>query len=201
VGGEGSYKVQRRVLRALGLPTENTSNIQLGDRVRIFSSTLVFLTLVFGLGFFEFTLQTEACAKDELANQEDKATKQEQKADKQHKSESKSMDSKSDVHLQVFVFTQTGGFIGVNRRYEKPLSELSEDERNQLEKLIGESGLLKVKDEQHFTAGAADMFHYDFRFTDGKQEYHAAFDDGSLPDSYRPLVKFAKPKAVDEKRH
>jgi hypothetical protein len=170
--------------------------------VRIFSSTLVFLTLVFLLGFSEIALQTKACAKDELAKQqESKAAKQEQKADKQHQSESKTMDSKPDAHLKVFVFTQTGGFIGVNRKYEKPLSELSEAERNQLEKLIGESGLLKVNDEQRFTAGAADMFHYDFRLKDGKQEYHATFDDGSLPDSYRPLVKFAKPKAVDEKRN
>ena len=100
---------------------------------------------------------------------------------------------------KVFVFEKSGGFIGADLKYEKNLSELSSDERQKLEKLIADSGLLSEKRAEKITGGAADMYQYDFRFKDGGQEHHARFDDGTLPNSYRPIVQFLKDKMVDQR--
>ncbi len=156
--------------------------------MRILASALVFLGFSSVLVLSGLILQTEACAKDEKTKPESKSEPK------------KPMDSKPDPNSKTFTFTQTGGFIATNKKYEKQLSDLSGDERQQLEKLIDQSGLASVKDEKHLTAGAADVFYYDFRLKDGKSEHHVTFDDVSLPDSYRPLVKYLRPKVTDQKR-
>ena len=109
------------------------------------------------------------------------------------------MDAKPDGNSKVFVYEKTGGFIGVDLKYEKNLSELSSDERQKLEKLIADSGLLNAKSDERITGGAADMYHYDFRYKDGSKEHHVSFDDGTIPSSYRPLVQFLKDKLVDQR--
>lgn len=110
------------------------------------------------------------------------------------------MDAKPDGNSKVFVYEKSGGFIGVDLKYEKNLSELGSDERKQLEKLIADSGLLNDKNDTRITGGAADMFHYEFRFKDGSKEHHVRFDDGTLPSSYKPLIEFLKYKVVDQRQ-
>ncbi len=84
------------------------------------------------------------------------------KAKDEKKSEQKNkMDSRIDLQ-STFAFNQSGGFAGISRSYETRLSELSSEERQKLEQLIVDSGLLSVKDDKHMTPGAADMFYYDF---------------------------------------
>jgi hypothetical protein len=160
--------------------------------VRILASALVFLSFSSVLALSGLILQTEACAKDKTA-------KLEKKSEPKRPMDSKP-DSKPSANSKTFIFTQTGGFMAINKKYEKQLSNLHTDERNELEKLIDQSGLASVKDEKHLTAGAADVFYYDFWLKEGKIEHHAMFDDVSLPDSYRPLVNYLKPKTENQKR-
>lgn len=154
--------------------------------MRIIPSTLVFLASL-SLSLSSFVDSVDACAKDGGAK-------------KQSKSELKPMDSKPDGNSKVFVYEKSGGFIGVDLKYEKDLAELASDERKQLEKLIADSGLLNAKNDTRITGGAADMFHYDFRFKDGSKEHQVRFDDGTLPSSYRPLIEFLKNKVVDQRQ-
>ncbi len=154
--------------------------------MRIIASTLVFLASL-SLSLSSFVGSADACAKDHGAG-------------KHTKTEPKPMDPKPDGNSKVFVYEKSGGFIGVDLKYEKDLSELSADERKQLEKLIADSGLLNDKNDTRITGGAADMFQYDFRFKDGSKEHHVSFDDGTLPSSYRPLTEFLKNKVVDQRQ-
>lgn len=111
------------------------------------------------------------------------------------------MDTKSDTNAKIFIYKQTGGFIGVNRRYEQNLADLSSGDRQKLETLIVDSGLASdAKKGEFITASACDMFQYEFTFKDGAKQHHVTYDDGTLPDSFRPLVQYCKDKVVDQPR-
>jgi hypothetical protein len=101
--------------------------------------------------------------------------------------------------ITSFTYHQSGGFAAINRGYSVKLADLSEDEGSKLAELISSSGLLKMKNERKTTPGAADMFFYEFSASDGG-EHKATFDDGSLPQSFRPLLEFVRDKAKVEPR-
>lgn len=101
--------------------------------------------------------------------------------------------------LTTFSINQSGGFAGLNRGYEVNLADLSETERTDLEQLIERSGLLKDSGA-HMTKGAADMFVYNFSASYGDKKYSVSFDDGTIPQSYRPLLDFTKGKLENLKR-
>ncbi len=126
-----------------------------------------------------------------------KASKQERRGnrnDRNQKAEHR-MDK-----LTKFTFHQSGGFMGVNKQYEVNLADLSEQDRKNLEELIAGSGLLKAAGGEQLTRGAADMFNYSFSAVEGNKTHSITFDDGTLPQSYRPLLAFTKDKAVDANR-
>ena len=165
--------------------------------MRITSSTLVFLAALL-LSLSSFVGSLDAFAKD--AGGKKKSFAKDDGSKKQTKSEPKPMDAKPDGNSRVFTYLKTGGFIGVDLKYEKNLAELGSDERQKLESLIAESGLLNAKSDEHITGGAADMYHYEFRYKDGSKDHHVRFDDGTIPESYRPLVQYLKDKTVDQRR-
>lgn len=101
--------------------------------------------------------------------------------------------------ITSFTYHQSGGFAAINRGYSVKLADLSEDEGNKLAELISASGLLKMKNERKTTPGAADMFFYEFSASNGG-EHKATFDDGSLPQTFRPLLDFVRDKAKAEPR-
>lgn len=119
---------------------------------------------------------------------------------KKHNGSNQNKVEKRMDKLTEFSFHQSGGFMGADRRYEVKLSELDARAQEQLKTLIGDSGLLKMKGEQKMTQGAADMFVYQFRANSGNKIFSATFDDGTLPDSYRPLVDYLRDKAVDARK-
>lgn len=100
----------------------------------------------------------------------------------------------------IFSFKQTGGFIATRKHYDKKLCELPKQERQELEKLITESGLPSVKNEERLTKGAADVFYYDFSLKESGRDHHIVFDDVTLPEPYRALVKYLRDKVITEKR-
>jgi len=99
-----------------------------------------------------------------------------------------------------FSFHQSGGFMGMDRQYDVKLADLSAADRDKLEQLIKDSGLLKLKSDEKLTRGAADMFVYQFSVDEGNQTHAVTFDDGTLPESYRPLIDHVKDKMVDNRK-
>lgn len=110
----------------------------------------------------------------------------------------KKNDKKMDK-ITSFTYHQTGGFAGISRGYSIKLADLEKAEAEKLSSLIESSGLLKLKEERKTTPGAADMFFYEFSASNGG-EHKATFDDGSLPESFRPLLEFVREKAKVEPR-
>lgn len=96
--------------------------------------------------------------------------------------------------ITSFNYHQSGGFAAINKTYSVKLADLSKEDREELEKLIVKSGLLAMKSDKKTTPGAADMFFYEFTASDGG-EHSATYDDGQLPDSFRPLVEYAQARA------
>ncbi len=80
------------------------------------------------------------------------------------------------------------------------MADLAKEDREKLEKLIEGSGLLSMKNEKKTTPGAADMFFYEFSAVNGG-EHKATYDDGSLPQAFRPLVEHVRAKATDAPRN
>ncbi len=101
--------------------------------------------------------------------------------------------------ITSFTYQQSGGFAGINRGYSVKLADLSNEESDKLAKLIESSGLLSMKNERKTTPGAADMFFYEFSAVNGG-EHKATYDDGQLPEAFRPLVEYARDKATNVPR-
>ncbi len=101
--------------------------------------------------------------------------------------------------ITTFTYHQSGGFAAINKNYEVKLADLSKEEREKLEGLIAASGLLSIKKENKTTGGAADMFFYEFTAVNGG-EHHASYDDGTLPQAFRPLVDYVRGKATTAPR-
>lgn len=102
--------------------------------------------------------------------------------------------------IESFSFHQTGGFMGMDRTYDVKFSEMNPSERQELEQLVKASGILADRGGERVTRGAADMFSYTFTVSDGNETREVTFDDGTLPESYRAIVEFARDKTVDNRR-
>ncbi len=119
---------------------------------------------------------------------------------KQAKTPQKTCQSHKQMEkITSFTYQQSGGFAGISRSYSVKLAELSSEEREKLAKLIESSGLLSKKNEKKTTPGAADMFFYEFSAVNGG-EHKATYDDGQLPEAFRPLVDYAREKALNVPR-
>lgn len=155
--------------------------------MRIQSSSLVYLV--------SLTIIVPSLTGTVKAFARDGRSKNHIAAKNETKPESKPVDANKNA--KVFIYKQTGGFIGVNRKYERNLADMGSEERQKLEQLIADSGLLNDVKKESLTAASADMFEYDFTFRDGAKQHHVVYDDGTLPKSFRPLTQFCKDKMVD----
>lgn len=97
-------------------------------------------------------------------------------------------------------FDQSGGFAGVHKTFETALKDLQPQDAEKLSELIISSGLMKAKNVKKTNPNAADVFFYQFKLINGKNEYQATYDDTTLPETFRPLLEFLKTKAVDAGR-
>lgn len=84
--------------------------------------------------------------------------------------------------------TKSGGIMGMSRVYEVDSTKLTEEQAEKLTELYTASKILAL--ESKTTAGAADLFFYEFKIEEGKNTKTVHFDDLSLPESVRPLLKF-----------
>jgi len=105
-----------------------------------------------------------------------------------------SAETKEMEKITSFTYHQSGGFAAISRTYTVKLADMGKEEREKLEQLISSSGLLSMDKEKKTTPGAADMFFYEFTAVNGG-EHNAGYDDGQLPDRFRPLLEFAQARA------
>lgn len=95
-------------------------------------------------------------------------------------------------------FTKSGGFAATNQKYQLDSNKLEKPAQSTLADLITKSGVLRIKSEMKTTPGAADMFFYEFKVEHKGQPHRAAFDDGTIPQSYRDLAAFVTSNGVKQ---
>lgn len=95
---------------------------------------------------------------------------------------------KEDRKAMKITLTKSGGIMGMNRVYDVDSTKLTDEQAKKLSQLIDSSKILDLKSKT--TAGAADLFYYEFKIDDGKDTTQLHFDDLSLPESVRPLLSF-----------
>lgn len=96
-------------------------------------------------------------------------------------------------------FYKSGGFVATNRTATINIATMPEAEKEQIRKLIDNSGLLSAKDGR--PSGACDAFNYSFEFSDASGKKRALnYDEVTLPKSASALAKFLDSKAVDQSK-
>jgi len=99
-----------------------------------------------------------------------------------------------------FSFEETGGFAPMQKSFETRIHDLPKAERHKLLSLIEDSGLLSAKMDNNTNKNAADVHFFHFVLINGKTTHDTVFDSTTLPDSYKSLLEFVKPKLVDSNR-
>ena len=90
-------------------------------------------------------------------------------------------------------YVQSGGFIGALKSCEVNTAELGEDEAQQLEQLVRDSGLsqsARLRSEQ-----ARDLKQNEITIEDETRAICVEFDDQNIPDSARTLLGFLQKRA------
>jgi hypothetical protein len=86
--------------------------------------------------------------------------------------------------------TQSGGIAGIHREMTVNTATLKKPQQARFAELVADTGILKVEETKKLTAGAADMFIYDFEVNCCGKVHKAEFDEGTLPASYKSLREY-----------
>ena len=105
----------------------------------------------------------------------------------------KADDSKDAV---VVEFTQSGGFAGVHKGSKVDSSTLDTATRTAFEDLVKQSGIMQADSKKVLNIHAADVFYYHLVATQNGVKREITFDDTTLPENYRGLVKFMHNRAA-----
>jgi hypothetical protein len=85
---------------------------------------------------------------------------------------------------------QSGGIAGMHQELTVDTAKLKKPQQARFAQLVADTGILKVEETKKLTAGAADMFIYDFEVACCGKMHKAEFDEGTLPASYRALRQY-----------
>jgi hypothetical protein len=91
-------------------------------------------------------------------------------------------------------FTQSGGYAGLIRGVTLDTCDLPEDERQHLESLVRDSGL--VGGGTVASSVAIDARQYELVIEDGSVTHTVTFDDTSRPAGAAPLLKELKARST-----
>ncbi|NER24227.1 MAG: hypothetical protein F6J86_12900 [Symploca sp. SIO1B1] len=95
-------------------------------------------------------------------------------------------------------FRQSGGFAGLVRGCDLDTDSLNSNEAEQLETLVQQSKIMQTQSSS--TPQANDLRSYQFLIEAPVGKYQVSFDDMSLPEDVRPLLKYlqnrAKPQSL-----
>ena len=90
-------------------------------------------------------------------------------------------------------FTQSGGYVGTVRGCEFDTSAVLPHVRDQLERLVEESGL--SSSGVFLDDAARDLQQYDLIIEDDARRVQVTFDDATLPETAKSLIGFLKHQA------
>ena len=90
-------------------------------------------------------------------------------------------------------YVQSGGFVGALKSCEVNTAELGQQEAEQLEKLVRDSGL--SQSSSAVSGQARDLKQYEITIEDETRAICVAFDDQNIPDSARMLLGFLQKHA------
>lgn len=85
---------------------------------------------------------------------------------------------------------QSGGFAGAVKRCEVDTETLAPSEAEQLQRLVGDSGL--DQSSSAFNEEARDLNQYEITIEDKAGEICLTFDEHNVPESARQLLGFLK---------
>ncbi len=90
-------------------------------------------------------------------------------------------------------YVQSGGFVGALKSCEVNTAELGQQEAEQLEKLVRDSGL--SQSSSAVSGQARDLKQYEITIEDETRAICVAFDDQNIPESARMLLGFLQKHA------
>ena len=90
-------------------------------------------------------------------------------------------------------YVQSGGFVGALKSCEVNTAELGQQEAEQLEKLVRDSGL--SQSSSAVSAQSRDLKQYEITIEDETRAICVAFDDQNIPESARMLLGFLQKHA------
>lgn len=90
-------------------------------------------------------------------------------------------------------FRQSGGFAGVLRGCDLDTASLPPQEARELEQLVHAAGL--SQSSQTLSPGSRDRLQYDIELKQNGDVGKVQFDDGSVPQNFRPLLQYLKKKS------
>lgn len=85
-------------------------------------------------------------------------------------------------------FERSSGLVGRTIRYSVNLNDLSEDEAQNLKKMINDANFFEIPEDLRGSA-TPDEFHYQVTVDDGTQSHTVRASDTTMPRSLVPLVK------------
>jgi len=85
-------------------------------------------------------------------------------------------------------FERSSGLVGRPIRYSVNLNDLSEDEAQNPQKMIGDANFFEIPENLRGST-TPDEFHYQVTVDDGKQSHTVRTSDTTMPRSLVPLIK------------
>ncbi|HMA04955.1 MAG TPA: protealysin inhibitor emfourin [Methanomicrobiales archaeon] len=88
------------------------------------------------------------------------------------------------IHL-----VRSGGFGGIRREVRIETLSLTREEREPLERMVGETGFFTLPEKFPRPARGADFFIYTITVDDGNRRHTVEVAQPSVPEGLRPLVR------------
>jgi hypothetical protein len=85
-------------------------------------------------------------------------------------------------------FIRSGGFVGVQLKYEVNTESLDREEAACWDQLVQEASFFSLPRSMHPVAPGADRFQYVVEITAGRQQHRVETTEESMPDTLQPLV-------------
>jgi hypothetical protein len=100
-------------------------------------------------------------------------------------------------------FASSGGFANLQLAFQGDTETMSEDQAQELERLVESSGVFEVQEDDLNTnaaIGRADVISYRLTLSDGPRRTTLWMNDVNAPASVRPLLSFLRKLAIEQKK-
>lgn len=100
-------------------------------------------------------------------------------------------------------FECSGGYVGLNLKYQVDTNELPPKLADELLKLVESSNVFNLQPSEVAPkeAGPPDVFSYRLTLYSGDKKISLSLNDITAPDSLRPLLSFLQELALRHQKH